>query len=87
MKASLDELMRESVEIRHQLSAGEAANRKLVDRLADEFVQNRFQDSLELIQIRYRELDRETTNGRTPLSDDSPLNKLLREFPSAAARK
>lgn len=78
LKASFDRLLREPIEFSRPRASDKRVDQPLVNRLADEHIQEMFQKVLELIQIRYRELDRETMHGKRPLGDSSPLRQVLR---------
>ena len=53
-------------------------NEASVQELVDEMVYRRFDDYMELVDIRYRELDRVTGHGRRDLPADSALHELVR---------
>ena len=78
------ELLRQRRVIRHLLQPGEVAGRELTDKLVERAARAVFDELTDLIAIRYRELDRETSHGRTPLPSDSKLHELLR--PGAVLR-
>ncbi len=78
------ELLRQRRVIRHLLQPGEVAGRELTDKLVERQARAVFDELTELIAIRYRELDRETSHGRTPVPSDSKLYELLR--PEAVSR-
>ena len=78
------ELLRQRRVIRHLLQPGEVAGRELTDKLVERQARAVFDELTELIAIRYRELDRETSHGRTPVPSDSKLYELLR--PNAVLR-
>ena len=52
-------------------------NQQLARRLVDEHLKGMRQRVLELIGIRYRELDRATSHGGAPLGEDSPIARFL----------
>lgn len=79
------EVLRQSRVIRHSLAPGEVAGRELTDKLVERETRAVFDELTDLIAIRYRELDRETSHGRKPLPPDSKLHDLLR--PGAVSRK
>ena len=83
MKARFEQLLNEPIVIRHQLASEEIINQQLARRLVDEHLQGMQQEVLELIGIRYRELDQATSHGGAPLTEDSRLYEWLREMPSA----
>ena len=72
------ELLRQRRVIRHSLEPGEVAGRELTDKLVEREARAVFDELTELIAVRYRELDRETSHGRKPLPSDSKLHELLR---------
>lgn len=72
------ELLRQSKVIRHTLQPGEVAGRELTDKLVEREARAVFDQVTDLIAIRYRELDRETSHGRTKLPSSSKLYELLR---------
>ena len=79
------ELLRQRRVIRHLLQPGEVAGRELTDKLVEREARAVFDELTDLIAIRYRELDRETSHGRKSLPPDSKLHDLLR--PGAVSRK
>ena len=72
------ELLRQRKVIRHPLQPGEVAGRELTDKLVERQARAVFDELTDLIAIRYRELDRETSHGRTSLPPNSKLYELLR---------
>jgi hypothetical protein len=78
-KEKLEVLTRNPAVIQHDLSNHEPVTRTIVNQVVDQYLQSRLQEVFDLIDIRYRELDRETAHGRTPLPDDSPLQEYLRD--------
>ncbi|MAI73526.1 MAG: hypothetical protein CMM01_21865 [Rhodopirellula sp.] len=72
------ELLRQRRVIRHPLQPGEVAGRELTDKLVEREARAVFDELTDLIAIRYRELDRETSHGRAPLPSNSNLYELLR---------
>lgn len=87
MKARFEELVRTPVVIRHRLGNNETADHQLARRLTDEHLQRMQQEVLELIEIRYQELDRVTSHGRDALGQDSPLYEWLRNDRSTTDKR
>lgn len=54
-------------------------NKAMVMPMVDKLVQERFAELLDLIEIRYQELDRQTRHGTRPLDEESELFPLLRD--------
>ncbi len=79
-----DELLRQRRSIRYVMQPGEVAGRELTDKLVEREARAVFDQLTDLIAIRYRELDRETSHGRAPLPPNSKLRELLR--PGAESR-
>ena len=77
-REKLEALKRNPMGIQHDLSSGEQVTPTLVDQVVDQFLQSRLQEVFDLIDIRYRELDRQTAHGQEPLPEDSPLQSFLR---------
>ncbi len=78
-KEKLEEFKRKPAVIQHDLSSGEPVTPAMVDQVVEQYLQSRLEEVFDLIDIRYRELDRETAHGRTPLPEDSPLMRYLRD--------
>ncbi len=72
------ELLRQRRVIRYKLQPGEVPGRVLTDSLVEREARAVFDELTDLIAIRYRELDRETSHGREPLPSSSSLYELLR---------
>ena len=61
-----------------QLSGDQKPSEELATVKTDQWVQQMFQEIVELVDIRYRELDQITLHGRRELPPASPLYKTLR---------
>lgn len=79
LKNRFAELLRETKSIGVPLSAGVRVDDRYVRRQVDEHVRGVFERIVELIEIRYRELDRLTGHGRRPLPPDAELAATLAE--------
>lgn len=77
-KEKLEALKRKPAAIQHDLSSRERVTQALVDQVVDQYLQARLQEVFDLIDIRYRELDRQTAHGKRPLPEDSQLQTYLR---------
>jgi hypothetical protein len=78
-REKLEAFKRKPAVIQHDLSSHEPVTPALVDQIVEQYLQSRLQEVFDLIDIRYRELDRQTAHGQRPLPEDSPLRKYLRE--------
>ena len=79
LKARFEKVLQKPVVIGRRLAEGEQANDQLARRLTDDYLQRLHREVIELIGIRYQELDRATSQGRDALGQDSRLYDLLRE--------
>jgi hypothetical protein len=77
MEKRFAELLRSQSEITVSVSEHPVVNRVLIDQLIEEHTQGVFRQVTELINIRYRELDRVTRNGRQPVPEDSHVGQWL----------
>ena len=69
--------LRDESKIVHDVANGEAVNQKYVEKVVSDHVERIFRDHTDLIEIRYKELDRVTVHGRFKVPKDSPIAKLL----------
>ena len=67
------------MKLTHRVDRGKEVDRRRINQLVNKHIQNRFQQTLELIDIRYQELDRVTAHGLAPLPVESELHDLLRK--------
>jgi hypothetical protein len=82
MKARFAASLKPAIVIRHKLEVGQRISPPLIDQITNDYLQQRFAEIIELIDLRYLELDRATGHGRSPLRKASPLYELLRETSS-----
>jgi len=73
------ELLKSNSVIRPTIEPGQTVNQALVEKLVDEHVQQLFQKTLQLIDVRYQELDRVTSQGRREIPEDSIVQQWLQE--------
>ncbi len=78
MKQRFAGILRAGAREEFQLSENQFPSDQLADELTNQWVQSKFREIVELIDIRYRELDEDTLHGRRPLPADSNLIPLLR---------
>lgn len=81
------ELLKQRQVIRHQLQPGEYAGSELTDKLVEREARAVFDEVTDLIAIRYRELDRETSHGRQALPPGSELYGLLRPESASGSQR
>lgn len=74
--------LKEPFIIRHGLSGRQRVNQSLIDQLTEQYLQQRFDQILQLIDLRYQELDLVTGHGSSPLQPESSLYRLLRGSPT-----
>ena len=70
--------LRKNRYITRPVESGMQVNERFIRRLVDEHVKQEFEEVVDLVTIRYRELDRETRHGISPLPDESGLKEWLR---------
>ncbi|MCP4885295.1 MAG: DUF922 domain-containing Zn-dependent protease [Planctomycetaceae bacterium] len=78
MKKQFIQMLRAKRVITPSVETNQVVNRDLVDRLIGEYVTSVFQEITELIDIRYRELDRVTRHGRQPVPPESTIQQWLK---------
>jgi len=79
LEAKFTSMMHKPITVQHPLAPGEVVGQQLVDRVIKEHLQSMYEEAIDLINIRYVELDRETLHGRRPLQKNSSLYEQLRE--------
>ena len=67
------EKLRETRTLRKQVGGNIQLDEKVVRGLVNEHVQSVFDEIVDLVGIRYKELDRETRHGLKPIQDDSEI--------------
>jgi hypothetical protein len=78
MKKQFIQMLRAKRVITPSVETNQVVNRDLVDRFIGEYVTSVFQEITELIDIRYRELDRVTRHGRQPVPPESTIQQWLK---------
>lgn len=78
MKKRFEDLLRSQRVITPPIEANQIVDRALVDRLISQHVANVFQQVTDLIDIRYRELDRVTRHGRLAIPEESMIRTWLK---------
>lgn len=81
-QSSLEDDLRERNVIERTIDDDFKVDQESVQTLVDELVTDRFNQMTELINIRYRELDRQTNHGTLAIPPDSDLIPILRPEPS-----
>lgn len=66
-------------QIVHNLTVGDIVDQRYVDQVVRDYVEKIFHDHTDLIEIRYKELDRVTVHGKFKVPQDSPIAKLLEQ--------
>ena len=67
--------LRENRVLRHTLTGGQRVSDTMVQDLVDQHVESICQETVSLVSIRYKELDRITKHGLQPIEPDSKLNE------------
>lgn len=70
--------LRDSKTITEEVRAGTRVSESYVRDVIDRQVKKEFAEMIDLVDIRYKELDRQTSHGRQPLPKDSSLSQWLR---------
>jgi len=71
--------LRDESQIVHDVASGAVVNQKYVEKIVSDHVERIFRDHTDLIEIRYKELDRVTVHGKFKVPKDSPIAKLLQQ--------
>lgn len=79
LRRQFEDAIRARRVVRFQLSPADRVDDQFVQSRVAKLVREEFEDVTELIEIRYRELDRLTVQGVRPLPDDSSLQTTLEE--------
>jgi hypothetical protein len=79
------ELVQEETVIEKRLGENESVDEQWVQDQVDQYVQEQFARVSDIAAIRYRELDRLTRHGRSPIPADSEIAKTMEEI-SVAGR-
>ena len=70
--------LKDTADLELQIANGIQIDQNYINKVVDDHVKNVFRDHVDLIEIRYQELDRVTNHGRRPVPADSPLAGMLK---------
>lgn len=78
MKSRFARLLREGERKQLSLSGSQRPSNQIADETTKQWAEEKFREMIDLINVRYQELDQITRHGRNRLPEDSPLYRSLR---------